>query len=45
MTDNKKQWAEPQLTVLGNVESLTLVKAKQFGTSDGFTFQGSGISG
>jgi hypothetical protein len=45
MTDNKKkQWAQPQLTVLGNVESLTL-KNKQYGTSDGFLFQGNAISG
>jgi hypothetical protein len=42
--NNKKQWNQPQLTVLGNVETLTL-KVKNFGTSDGFTFAGQGISG
>jgi hypothetical protein len=45
MADNqKKQWTAPELTVLGDVETLTQ-KSKQFGTSDGFTFQGAGISG
>jgi hypothetical protein len=42
--EQKKEWAQPELTLLGNVETLTL-KVKQFGTSDGFTFQGTGISG
>jgi hypothetical protein len=45
MNDTKKQWAQPQITVLGNVESLTLLKSKQFGATDGFTFEGSTISG
>jgi hypothetical protein len=41
----KKEWTPPELTVLGNVETLTLVKSKQFGTSDGFIFNGIAISG
>ncbi len=45
MTD-KKQWSQPQLTVLGDVETLTLtLKDKKFGSSDGFTFQSNPISG
>jgi hypothetical protein len=46
MTQNeKKEWKQPELTVLGNVETLTLAKSKQFGTSDGFVFNNTGISG
>ncbi len=41
----KKQWSQPQLKVLGDVESLTLGKNKSFGGNDGFMFQGQGISG
>jgi len=45
MTD-KKQWTQPQLTVLGDVETLTLqMKDKKYGTSDGFTFLSNPISG
>lgn len=45
MTD-KKQWTKPQLTVLGDVETLTLtLKDKKFGATDGFTFQSNPISG
>jgi hypothetical protein len=43
--EQKKVWIQPELTVLGNVETLTLVKNKQFGTSDGFVFNGVPISG
>jgi hypothetical protein len=43
--EHKKEWTQPELTVLGNVETLTLVKSKQFGTSDGFVFNGVPISG
>lgn len=42
---NKKQWNQPQLSVLGDVESLTLTKAKSFGGNDGFTLESQGISG
>jgi hypothetical protein len=46
MTDQtKKQWNQPQLTVLGDVESLTLLKTKVIGSSDGFVFNGVPISG
>lgn len=39
--DDKKEWAAPELTVLGTVEELTQqVKLKSLGTSDDF-----GISG
>ncbi len=41
----KKQWNQPQLRVLGNVESLTLIKSKNFGSSDGFMFNNTPISG
>ena len=42
----KKEWTRPQLTVLGNVESLTLQKVKTFGGNDGFILQnGQSISG
>jgi hypothetical protein len=42
---NKKQWNQPQLKVLGDVESLTLAKVKNFGASDGFVFNNTPISG
>jgi hypothetical protein len=35
----KKPWAEPKLTVFGDVETLTLTSNKTFGTGDSFTFQ------
>jgi len=40
----KKQWTQPTLTVLGDVESLTL-KNKNFGGNDGYTFENQSISG
>ncbi|HLK67787.1 MAG TPA: hypothetical protein VKU19_30355 [Bryobacteraceae bacterium] len=47
MTDtNKKQWSRPQLTVLGDVETMTLQpKVKNFGGNDGFILENQGISG
>ena len=45
MQEQKKEWKQPELTVLGNVETLTLAKTKSFGTSDGFIFNGIAISG
>jgi hypothetical protein len=42
---NKKEWTQPQLTVLGNVETLTLQKVKNFGGNDGFILQNQTISG
>lgn len=44
-TISEKVWKQPELTVLGDVETLTLVKSKNFGTSDGFVFNGVPISG
>jgi hypothetical protein len=42
----KKQWTAPKLTVLGDVETLTLQKVKSFGGNDGFILQnGQNISG
>lgn len=41
----KKEWNQPQLTVLGDVETLTLAKNKQFGGADGFLFENQSISG
>ncbi|HLK51574.1 MAG TPA: hypothetical protein VKT49_25715 [Bryobacteraceae bacterium] len=41
----KKQWMQPQLIVLGDVKDLTLAKDKHFGTSDGFLFNNTPISG
>jgi hypothetical protein len=42
----KKEWAQPQLKVLGDVESLTLQpKVKNFGGADGFILQNQSISG
>lgn len=44
--ETKKQaWTEPELTVFGSVETLTLQKNKSLGVSDGFTFNGLAISG
>lgn len=42
---NKKEWNQPQLSVLGDVESLTLQKIKNFGGNDGFTLENANISG
>lgn len=39
---SKKQWSAPNLTVHGVVEAITQ-QNKDFGSSDGFTFQGQGI--
>jgi hypothetical protein len=41
----KKQWSQPQLVVLGDVKELTMAKNKHFGTSDGFLFNNVPISG
>jgi hypothetical protein len=42
---NKKEWNQPKLTALGDVESLTLQKIKNFGGNDGFTLENQTISG
>jgi hypothetical protein len=39
----KKMWTEPRLIVHGDVERLTQQVFKQFGPTDGFSFQGSPI--
>lgn len=36
----KRTWAEPKLTVFGDVEKLTLGNNKSYGTGDSFLFQG-----
>jgi hypothetical protein len=42
----RKEWNQPQLKVLGDVETLTLApKVKNFGGNDGFILQNQGISG
>ncbi len=42
----KKQWSQPQLKVLGDVETLTLdPKVKNFGGNDGFILENQSISG
>jgi hypothetical protein len=41
----KMEWDQPRLTVLGDVETLTLAKDKRFGGADGFTFENQSISG
>jgi hypothetical protein len=46
MDTQKKEWSQPQLTVLGNVETLTLApKVKNFGGADGFILENQSISG
>jgi hypothetical protein len=45
MRQNKKEWSQPQLVVLGDVKDLTLAKVKNFGSSDGFVFNNTPISG
>jgi hypothetical protein len=42
---NKKEWNQPQLTILGDVETLTLAKSKTMGGADGFLFENNSISG
>jgi len=42
---NKKQWTQPSLTILGDVEALTLEKVKNFGGNDGFVLENQTISG
>lgn len=42
---NKKAWDTPSLTEYGDAATLTLVKDKHVGVSDGFTFNGTPISG
>ena len=41
----QKTWETPNLTVYGDAAALTLVKDKHVGVSDGFTFNGTPISG
>jgi len=41
----RKEWSQPHLTVLGDVESLTLQKIKNFGGNDGFTLENQTIRG
>jgi len=43
MIDTKKVWDPPMITVLGDVEQLTLSHVKQLNLNDGFTFGGSAI--
>jgi hypothetical protein len=46
MTSNdQKTWETPNLTVYGDVATLTLAKNKHLGSSDGCTFNGVPISG
>ena len=45
MTEHKKEWTQPRLSVLGDVEALTLEKVKNFGGNDGFVLKNQGISG
>jgi hypothetical protein len=40
----KKFYATPQLTVHGTVEEITAAQNKDYGPSDGFTFQGVSIT-
>lgn len=39
----KKVWSRPTLVVYGNVEEITAGCDKNYGTSDGYTFQGQAI--
>jgi hypothetical protein len=43
--EKKKQWTAPELKILGDVKELTLAKSKHFGSSDGFVFNNTPISG
>lgn len=43
--ETKKEWSPPRLTVLGDVETITLQKVKNFGGFDGFILQNQSISG
>ena len=45
MQNTQKTWETPNLTVYGDAATLTLVKDKHVGVSDGFTFNGTPISG
>jgi hypothetical protein len=42
---DQKDWVTPELTVYGDAATLTLVKNKHMGVSDGYTFNGTPISG
>lgn len=42
---SQKNWETPNLTVYGDAAELTLVKDKHVGVSDGYTFNGTPISG
>jgi hypothetical protein len=42
---DQKDWVTPELTVYGDAATLTLVKDKHMGVSDGYTFNGTPISG
>ena len=42
---DQKDWVTPELTVYGDAATLTLVKNKHAGVSDGYTFNGTPISG
>ncbi len=39
----KQSWIQPKLIVFGDVNSLTAVVFKTYGSSDGFTFNGQPI--
>jgi hypothetical protein len=39
-----KGYEAPALTLLGSVHVLTQTQDKKYGTSDGFTFMGNGIT-
>ena len=41
----EKTWETPDITIYGDAAALTLVKSKHVGISDGFTFDGTPISG
>lgn len=41
----QKTWETPDLTVYGDAAELTLVKNKHRGITDGFTFDGTPVSG
>ena len=43
-TPESKGYEAPALTVLGSVHALTQTQPKQWGYSDGFTFQGNSIT-
>jgi hypothetical protein len=43
-TDGKRAYTAPRLTQLGTLHELTLQSNKDFGGSDGFTFQGQPVT-